>query len=145
MTGVQTCALPIYGEFEPFDAAGYRPFPYLKDELPHVLAASAAVVSRAGAGSLWEFMAAGKPALLVPLRGSGTRGDQVRNAELFERLGAARVISGDPIVPDAFLEAVRTLLDPGIGRDMRERIQAVGRGDAAEKIAGLLLDEMKKE
>jgi UDP-N-acetylglucosamine--N-acetylmuramyl-(pentapeptide) pyrophosphoryl-undecaprenol N-acetylglucosamine transferase len=61
-------------------------------------------------------MAAGKPALLVPLRGSGTRGDQVRNAELFERLGAARVLLDDPIAPDVFLEAVRTVLDPEIVR-----------------------------
>ncbi len=133
------------GEFEPFEAEGYRAFPYLRAEFPHVLAASTAVVSRAGAGSLWEFTAAGKPALLVPLRGSGTRGDQVRNAELFERLGAARVLLDDPIAPDAFLEEVRTVLDPEIGREMRERIRAVGRDDAAEKIAELLLDEMKKE
>lgn len=34
--------------------------------------------------------------ILVPFRGSGTRGDQVENARLFEKAGAAVIFTGGP-------------------------------------------------
>jgi UDP-N-acetylglucosamine--N-acetylmuramyl-(pentapeptide) pyrophosphoryl-undecaprenol N-acetylglucosamine transferase len=67
----------------------YRPYPYINEEMPQVLAAAELVLGRSGAGTVWECAAAGKPMLLLPLRGSGTRGDQVENAWFFEKAGAA--------------------------------------------------------
>ncbi|MDR1947952.1 MAG: undecaprenyldiphospho-muramoylpentapeptide beta-N-acetylglucosaminyltransferase [Spirochaetaceae bacterium] len=69
----------------------YRPFPFIREELPHVIAAADLVVCRAGAGTLWENAALGKAMILVPLAGSGTRGDQVENARCLEQAGAALV------------------------------------------------------
>jgi UDP-N-acetylglucosamine--N-acetylmuramyl-(pentapeptide) pyrophosphoryl-undecaprenol N-acetylglucosamine transferase len=74
----------------------YKPYPYIKDEMPQVLAAAELVLGRSGAGTVWECAAAGKPMLLLPLRGSGTRGDQVENARFFEKAGAAIVLEGGP-------------------------------------------------
>ncbi|MDR0669339.1 MAG: UDP-N-acetylglucosamine--N-acetylmuramyl-(pentapeptide) pyrophosphoryl-undecaprenol N-acetylglucosamine transferase [Treponema sp.] len=70
----------------------YRPYAYFREEMPQVLAAADLVLSRAGAGTVWENATCGKPMILLPLRGSGTRGDQVENAEFFERTGAALVL-----------------------------------------------------
>lgn len=70
----------------------YLPFDFIYAEMPHVLVASDIVLSRAGANSLWECAVAGKPMVLVPLSGSGTRGDQVENAAFFEQRGAAIVL-----------------------------------------------------
>ncbi|MDR2796289.1 MAG: undecaprenyldiphospho-muramoylpentapeptide beta-N-acetylglucosaminyltransferase [Spirochaetaceae bacterium] len=70
----------------------YIRLPYIGNELPDILAASALVLGRAGAGTLWECAAAGKPMVLIPLSGKSTRGDQVENAEFFEKKGAARVL-----------------------------------------------------
>jgi UDP-N-acetylglucosamine--N-acetylmuramyl-(pentapeptide) pyrophosphoryl-undecaprenol N-acetylglucosamine transferase len=60
--------------------------------MPQVLAAADLVLSRSGAGTVWENATLGKPLVLLPLRGRGTRGDQVENAEFFERAGAALVL-----------------------------------------------------
>ena len=74
---------------------GYIPFPYIGAEMPHVLAAAELVLGRSGAGTVWESAALGKPMILIPLSGFGTRGDQVENARFFEREGAALVLTGD--------------------------------------------------
>ncbi|MBQ8319253.1 MAG: UDP-N-acetylglucosamine--N-acetylmuramyl-(pentapeptide) pyrophosphoryl-undecaprenol N-acetylglucosamine transferase [Clostridia bacterium] len=49
------------------------------------------VVSRAGAGTIFELLALKKPALLVPLEGQ-TRGDQIENAAYFEKQGVCRIL-----------------------------------------------------
>jgi UDP-N-acetylglucosamine--N-acetylmuramyl-(pentapeptide) pyrophosphoryl-undecaprenol N-acetylglucosamine transferase len=50
------------------------------------------VLSRAGAGTIFELLTLKKPALLVPLEGA-TRGDQKQNAEYFRKKGLCRVLS----------------------------------------------------
>jgi UDP-N-acetylglucosamine--N-acetylmuramyl-(pentapeptide) pyrophosphoryl-undecaprenol N-acetylglucosamine transferase len=67
----------------------YKPYAYFKDEIPHVIAAADLVLCRSGAGTIWECKFLRKPMVLIPFRGSGTRGDQVENARLFEEAGAA--------------------------------------------------------
>jgi UDP-N-acetylglucosamine--N-acetylmuramyl-(pentapeptide) pyrophosphoryl-undecaprenol N-acetylglucosamine transferase len=89
-----------YGPEQQWDmekSENYIPLPYIKDEMPHVLAAAELVVGRSGAGTVWESAVAGKPMILIPLCGSGTRGDQMENARFFEREGAALVLSGGDI------------------------------------------------
>ncbi|MCL2190589.1 MAG: undecaprenyldiphospho-muramoylpentapeptide beta-N-acetylglucosaminyltransferase [Treponema sp.] len=76
-------------------AGGYVPLPYIGREMPDVLAAAELVLGRSGAGTVWESAALGKPMILIPLSGPGTRGDQVENARFFEREGAALVLTGD--------------------------------------------------
>lgn len=49
------------------------------------------VVSRAGAGTVFELLALKKTAILVPLEGA-TRGDQKQNAAYFEKQGLCRVL-----------------------------------------------------
>lgn len=72
----------------PPETADYHPRIFLKEELPDLMAGADVIVSRAGAGALWEAAALGKPLVLIPL-GAGSRGDQVRNAALFSARGAA--------------------------------------------------------
>ena len=71
------------------DVPRYKPFAYFRDELPHIIAAAELVLCRSGAGTIWECKSLKKPMVLIPLRGSGTRGDQVENARLFQKKGAA--------------------------------------------------------
>lgn len=92
--------------------AGYRSFEFLGAELADVLAAADAVVSRAGANSLFELLALRKPMLLVPLPGRASRGDQLLNAASFARRGLARVLPQE----DLTAETLRAGLE-GIVRD----------------------------
>lgn len=65
---------------------------FFSDELPHILACATIVVCRAGASTIWENAALGKPAVLIPLGKGSSRGDQIRNAEYFRDVGAAKML-----------------------------------------------------
>jgi UDP-N-acetylglucosamine--N-acetylmuramyl-(pentapeptide) pyrophosphoryl-undecaprenol N-acetylglucosamine transferase len=106
---------------------GYIPIPYINEEMPQVLAAAELVLGRSGAGTVWESAALGKPMILVPLSGSGTRGDQVENARFFEREGAALVLVGDEASGENLAQAVNALAaDPGRREAMAEAARRIG-------------------
>ena len=100
----------------------YRPFAYFHEELPHILAAAELVICRSGAGTIWECASLRKPMVLIPLRGSGTRGDQVENARIFREAGAAICFTpeADRAVSAGKFSALVTSLadDPGKRQDM---------------------------
>ncbi len=110
------------------DGLRYKCYPYIREEMPDLLAAADLVVGRAGAGTLWESASLGKPLLLIPLCGSGTRGDQVDNAGLFVRAGAARSLVGSEATPQALVEGILALLD--------DRQWLASAGAAARRLAG---------
>ncbi|MCX7788190.1 MAG: undecaprenyldiphospho-muramoylpentapeptide beta-N-acetylglucosaminyltransferase [Spirochaetes bacterium] len=129
---------------ESLHLSGYVAKGYFKEELPHVLAAADGVVSRAGAGTLWELAALCKPMLLIPLRGSGTRGDQVRNARLFELHGWARAIYDEPIPRQRFLEEVRFLMDTRRAQDLQTNLKQLDVRGAANRIVQVLLEVIQE-
>lgn len=74
------------------DTPGYVQFEYAQDEMPHLLAMSDIVISRAGSNTIFELLALRKPHILVPLPASKSRGDQVLNARLFASRGYSVVV-----------------------------------------------------
>ncbi|MBL8968462.1 MAG: undecaprenyldiphospho-muramoylpentapeptide beta-N-acetylglucosaminyltransferase [Spirochaetaceae bacterium] len=121
----------------------YKPFAYLRDEMPDVLAAADLVVGRSGAGTLWECAALGKPMLLVPLCGSGTRGDQVDNARLFVEAGAASMLLGPEATPAALVAGIEAFLgDPGRLAAAGAAAKTLAGSDAARLAADLILDRL---
>jgi UDP-N-acetylglucosamine--N-acetylmuramyl-(pentapeptide) pyrophosphoryl-undecaprenol N-acetylglucosamine transferase len=130
-------------EFVPTSRPGYHGAAFFKTELPDVMAAADLVVSRAGANTLAELAALGKPSLLVPLPETGSRGDQLRNAEQFRAAGAARVIEERDATAGSFAAAVAALLDdPGALRDMGVAARSLGAGNPAALIAGLIRERL---
>jgi UDP-N-acetylglucosamine--N-acetylmuramyl-(pentapeptide) pyrophosphoryl-undecaprenol N-acetylglucosamine transferase len=122
----------------------YKPFPYIKDEMPHVMACAELVMGRSGAG-IWEWAVLGKPMLLIPLRGSGTRGDQVENARYFYTAGAALVLSGGEANPESLLSAIKSLAQDNEKRTaMAEASLKIGKKAGAVFIAQTLADEISK-
>ncbi len=59
----------------------YRQFTFIKD-MGAAYAAADLIISRAGAGAVFETLALKKPAIFIPLEGQ-TRGDQTENARYF--------------------------------------------------------------
>jgi UDP-N-acetylglucosamine--N-acetylmuramyl-(pentapeptide) pyrophosphoryl-undecaprenol N-acetylglucosamine transferase len=110
---------------------GYILLPYTHD-FGAALAAADLALARAG-GSVYELAAAGIPAILVPYP-SATADHQRKNAEIFERDGAAVVVHEEELgrVPDL----VRSLLADGarLGA-MREAMSRLSRPQAATDIA----------
>ncbi|MDR0456475.1 MAG: undecaprenyldiphospho-muramoylpentapeptide beta-N-acetylglucosaminyltransferase [Treponema sp.] len=117
---------------------GYIPIPYIRDEMPHVLAAAELVVGRSGAGTVWESAALAKPMILIPLSGSGTRGDQVENARYFEREGAALILPGQAGAENLARMAT-TLADDSRKREaMAEAARRIGSLDGAAIIGDFM-------
>jgi len=113
---------------DPAIRASYRPLSYIGPEIADIYAASTIIAGRAGAGTVWEAASLGKPMVLIPLSGSGTRGDQVENAALAAQAGAATVLEGAQLSPVTFADAVKKYLH-------RETYDAAVR--ACDSIAGI--------
>ncbi|MGN1318816.1 MAG: undecaprenyldiphospho-muramoylpentapeptide beta-N-acetylglucosaminyltransferase [Lachnospirales bacterium] len=90
---------------------GYKQFEYVSDELPDIFAATDFVVSRAGSNAICEFLALNMPMLLIPLSKKASRGDQILNAESFEKQGFAKVYDEDTMTSKGLFEAITTLYD----------------------------------
>jgi UDP-N-acetylglucosamine--N-acetylmuramyl-(pentapeptide) pyrophosphoryl-undecaprenol N-acetylglucosamine transferase len=130
-------------------AERYRPYAYIREELPQVLAAAELVLGRSGAGTVWEAAAAGKPMALIPLRGSGTRGDQVENAAFFERAGAAVVIRGTDRPGEAAAAVIKIVCELAENAEKRNAMAAasaaMGRIDGAGILARAIHAEVTGE
>ncbi|GHV42048.1 UDP-N-acetylglucosamine--N-acetylmuramyl-(pentapeptide) pyrophosphoryl-undecaprenol N-acetylglucosamine transferase [Clostridia bacterium] len=72
--------------------AGYAQFEYVGAEMKDVLTAADVILSRAGANAIFEFLSLCKPSVLVPLSKKASRGDQILNADIFEKSGYSAVI-----------------------------------------------------
>ncbi|MBQ4611614.1 MAG: undecaprenyldiphospho-muramoylpentapeptide beta-N-acetylglucosaminyltransferase [Clostridia bacterium] len=89
----------------------YRQYEYISGELPDLLAAADVILSRAGANAVFEFLALAKPALLIPLPLSASRGDQLLNAGYFSRKGYAMTLEQEQMTPDTLFDAINDLYD----------------------------------
>ncbi len=123
---------------------GYRPFPFIRAEMPDVLSCADIVVARAGANSVWECATEGKPMVLIPLEKGASRGDQVENAEYFASKGAAIVLTGERATSENLLAALRRVIAQG---DLMESMSAssarLGSARAASTIAELILARLE--
>ncbi len=99
----------------------YHLIPFLKEqELKLAYAAAQAVVSRAGANSIFEIAALGKPSILIPLLESA-QNHQFKNAYAYSENGACLVIEESNLTPHFFLEKLRFLVfRPGEMKKMQE-------------------------
>jgi UDP-N-acetylglucosamine--N-acetylmuramyl-(pentapeptide) pyrophosphoryl-undecaprenol N-acetylglucosamine transferase len=121
----------------------YKPYPYFNDEMPHVLSAADLVLCRSGAGTIWECASIKKPMILLPLRGSGTRGDQVENARLFEKAGAALNMAEDPSPERLVSLAALFIKDKNLKNSMaRAKFDGISSTDfIARAVAGRITEE----
>ena len=90
---------------------GYLQYEYIDEELPDLLALSDIVLSRAGANAVFELMALAKPAVLVPLPLSASRGDQILNAKYCEKKGYALHVDQDIATSDSLADAINHLFE----------------------------------
>ena len=86
--------------------AGYKQFEYIGAELNDIFALADLVISRAGANSICELLALHKPNILIPLSANASRGDQILNAQSFEKQGYSVVIEEEIITPDKLLNII---------------------------------------
>jgi UDP-N-acetylglucosamine--N-acetylmuramyl-(pentapeptide) pyrophosphoryl-undecaprenol N-acetylglucosamine transferase len=112
--------------------------PFFPD-LPARMAASHLVVSRAGASTVAELAAIGRPAILVPLPHALDQ-DQLANATVLARAGGAIALVQADFTPERLAAEVTALaVAPARLAAMAAAARSVGTPDAAERLADLVL------
>jgi UDP-N-acetylglucosamine--N-acetylmuramyl-(pentapeptide) pyrophosphoryl-undecaprenol N-acetylglucosamine transferase len=90
------------------------------------------IVSRAGAGTLFEILSLAKPALFIPLPLSQSRGDQIENVTFFKDKKVFDVLYEEDIPTADFVSRVQTLLKEK--ENYEKRIKALELPDATSLI-----------
>ena len=102
--------------------------------------AAGLVVSRAGATTLAELTASGRPAILIPLP-SATDDHQRHNARALEQAGAAELMDQRDLTGDRLAERIIELAGD---RERRRRMSAAARQLAKPRAAEEIVDEVIK-
>jgi len=96
------------------------------------------MIGRAGASTIAELTAAGRPAILIPFA-AATDDHQTANAREMVRAGGARAISQDSFTPDVLARQIEALaMDPVALNNAASRALSVGRPHAARDLADLV-------
>jgi UDP-N-acetylglucosamine--N-acetylmuramyl-(pentapeptide) pyrophosphoryl-undecaprenol N-acetylglucosamine transferase len=115
------------------------------EDIWRYLAAADVVVSRAGAGSLFDTAAAGRAAILIPFP-YATGDHQLHNARYFTDRGAAQLLPDSEVTAPTLRQRVEVLLNDDERREeLAGRMRALATPQAADEVAGRLLRAAEKE
>ncbi len=121
------------------ERSDYHPYEFLGEEIIHAYRVCDLIISRAGAGSITEIAAVGKPSILVPLRKSAG-GHQLYNAHIIAKSGGALVIEESNLRGDLLLNKIYEIME---GAELREKMsRAITQfyfPNSAEKLAEALI------
>lgn len=115
---------------------GYIQFEYIKKELADLFAFADIVISRAGANAICELLALRKPNLLIPLSAKASRGDQILNAQSFEKQGFSKVLDEDTMTDEQFLAAVEDVYENRLS--YIENMEKSQQTNSVEKVIELI-------
>jgi len=157
---INLAAAEAFGGATPYtvvQVSGRRDFPRLStgnprhrileyvDDLWRYLAAADVIVSRAGAGSLFDIAAAGKAAILIPFP-YATGDHQLENARYFTQRDAAELMLDSEVDATTLRSRVEGLLDHDRKREeLARRMGSLATPDAAGEVARRLLGAGEKE
>jgi UDP-N-acetylglucosamine--N-acetylmuramyl-(pentapeptide) pyrophosphoryl-undecaprenol N-acetylglucosamine transferase len=121
----------------------YHPFGFLMGNMAAALAAADIVLARAGANTIAELAALGKPTILIP--NYLMAGHQVENARQMARAGAARVIDEPHLTPELLAAEIEHVLgSEEEQRHLASALRAFAKEDAAGELAKLILTLAEK-
>ena len=110
------------------------------DNMPQAFAQADLLVCRAGASTVAEITAAGKPAIFIPFPRAADD-HQRRNAEAVAASGAAIVITETVLTPQRLAQAITELLiDHEKLRQMSEKARALSHPGATKEVAQMIAE-----
>jgi UDP-N-acetylglucosamine--N-acetylmuramyl-(pentapeptide) pyrophosphoryl-undecaprenol N-acetylglucosamine transferase len=119
-----------------FGDADVRPFIH---DMADQFARADVLICRSGATTVAEVATAGKAAIFIPFP-FATDDHQRKNAEAFERVGAARMILQQDLKPARLAEELDRLIErPGEIEGMEEASRGLGRTDSTERAVDLAM------
>lgn len=121
----------------------YLFFEYL-EEIGAAYAASDLVVSRAGATTVAELIAAAKPSILIPYP-YATEGHQMKNAQVLASRGAAIIIRDEELNASVLKKAIINLMtDKHRIEEMSSKVRKMRKPAAADEIASYIISALDK-
>ena len=106
--------------------------------MPDKLADAHLIIGRAGASTVAELAATGRPAILIPFA-AATDDHQTANAREMVKAGGARAIKEDDFTPQVLARQIEALaMDPVALNNAAARALSVGRPHAARDLADLV-------
>lgn len=111
-------------------------YEYIQKELCDLLDAADIVISRAGANAICELLALHKPNILIPLSREASRGDQILNADSFEKQGFSYVIREEDLTSERLLDAVHEVDENK--RIYRDAMAASNQQNAVVMVADII-------
>jgi UDP-N-acetylglucosamine--N-acetylmuramyl-(pentapeptide) pyrophosphoryl-undecaprenol N-acetylglucosamine transferase len=129
---------------EAYRKSGFKgtvaPFIY---QMAEAYAAADMVISRAGATTLAELTALGKPSLLVPYPHSAGR-HQEFNAIKLREMGAAFVVFDNEMSGEVLAKHILEMFgNASVGKEMQRASRGLGRPEACARIVDIALSLMK--
>ncbi|WP_454784111.1 undecaprenyldiphospho-muramoylpentapeptide beta-N-acetylglucosaminyltransferase [Legionella sp. WA2024007413] len=118
----------------------YKQFEYANEELADLFAAASVIISRAGANSLYEILALGKPHILIPLPAEVSRGDQIQNARYFQKIGISLVIEDSALNTDILLQTLHELENNK--RDINNKINELNIKSATDQLVAIIEEQV---
>ena len=110
------------------------------DDMPHAFAQADLLVCRAGASTVAEATAAGKPAIFIPFPRAADD-HQRRNAEAIVEGGAAVLIAQSDLTPERLAQTVAELLtDRKRLEEMSKQALTLSHRDAAWRVARMVAE-----
>ena len=138
----QICHLCGQGNLDSnHNTEGYTQFEYVTDNLTHLFASAEYIISRAGATTLFELLALQKPALLIPLSLRASRGDQIENADIFQKAQYSLVLSEEDLTPKTLCQAIQDLQQQS--DTLRQSMAEWANRDAIAEIVSLITKILK--
>jgi UDP-N-acetylglucosamine--N-acetylmuramyl-(pentapeptide) pyrophosphoryl-undecaprenol N-acetylglucosamine transferase len=111
------------------------------DDVPARLAEAQLVISRAGASSIADISAIGRPAILIPLA-SAIRDEQTANARGLVEGGGAFMLTEEFLTAIDLARHVHSVLSDGpMATGMAQAAKALGKPEATETL-GLLVEDL---
>jgi UDP-N-acetylglucosamine--N-acetylmuramyl-(pentapeptide) pyrophosphoryl-undecaprenol N-acetylglucosamine transferase len=131
-----------FDQFKHLNSSIVKVRPFIHN-MPDAYAISDLIISRAGAITLSEITACGKPSILVPFPHSA--GDhQTKNAESIEKAKAAILLSEKELTPrKLFRSAIGILYDDNKLKNMSNNSRKLGVPDATNKIIDQIIMVIK--
>jgi len=123
----------------------YHPIGFADERtLANAYAAADLIISRAGAGSIFEIAAVKKPSILIPLP-EAAQNHQVKNAYTYAETGAALVMEENNFTRHLFLEKVQDLLSsPETLAAMTEAAAQFARPNAGAVVADYIVKYLNR-
>lgn len=117
---------------------GYQQYEFVSEQLNDIFAMTDIMISRAGANSISEILALKIPNILIPLSAAASRGDQILNAESYEKQGFSTVLQEETLTSELLLSSIK---DVYARRDeIKEKMASSKLLDANKVILDLIMN-----